>query len=515
MAKVTTFSKDKVLHGLRVAAKVVGGTLGPKGQNVYFQSSYPPYEITNDGVTIAQRIEFEDREEDAGAYIIRNITGQTNDNVGDGTTTSAVLTAAIVEECLKRPENPVEIYESLNACGKKLLADLKAQAKTLKKEDVSKVAYISAENEQIANLVAEITEKIGDKAVINVDDSHTFETTYDVVDGYEAKTGFLSPHFATDKKSGKAVFDDVLVVVADKKIASVSDIKPIFDEFEKHGVSQAVFVVNEIDEQVLGMLVVNALGVVGSKGFSQFKSVVVRTSGEVAEDIAGVTGATLIADKTGATFREFKIENCGRAKKVVVDATRSLFITDPEVSQRFAETIKYMTNDEPNMYIQEKNKIRIAKLRGGIATLKIGAPTDNERIYLRRKAEDAVKATQAALEEGVVEGGGLALYKLGQSITGSSIGEQILKKTLSKPLQTIIENAGRDYTEIIKNLPEGKGYDAKADEYVDMAEKGILDPVKVSRMALENAISAAGIFITTSCVVVDAPEKEKTNVRQF
>lgn len=491
---------EKMLSGLDKAANAVGGTLGPKGLNVYIDDPYIP-KITNDGATISRHITFKDKLENAGAYLIKNTSNQTNDDAGDGTTTTSVLTQAIVHECIKRPENAMMIKESLKIAGDSVLKTLTSRAIKIGKKDIEKVALISAENPELAKLITEIIKRLGEKAVINVEDSKTFATEYEIVDGYEAPVGFMSPHFINDKKTGKAVFTEVPVLVVDKKIANIQDIATIFDQFKKEQINQCVIVCDDIDDSILGLLVMN-------KNMGTFNSLVIRATPETLKDIEGATGATAISSSTGVTFQNVKLEHLGKARKVVCDAGKTLFLGDGIASKLYAEELERALDNEPNMYIQNKIKERVARLRGGIAVLRIGAPTDLEREYLKYKAEDAVKATQAALEEGIVEGGGMALWRIASELTPKTVGEEILKKALTSPLKKIIENAGKDYAEVIKNMPDGDGYDAKNDKYVDMIEAGIIDPAKVERCVVENSVSASSTFITTFAVIslIDDPK---------
>lgn len=503
MAKKVSFSINKALKGLNLAADAVTGTLGPRGRNVMFEQSiggFSTYEITNDGITVASKINLEDKDEDAGAYIIRNITSQSADDVGDGTTTTALLTQELIHECLKRPENPMEVRASLKETSQKLLKKLLKQSVKLEKQDIEKVAFISSEDKQIAKLISEIIEKLGDKATINVEESKTYVTDYEIVDGYEATVGFMSPIFITEKKTGKAIYENVPVLVVRKKIASISDIQPIFKQFQEKGISNCVIICEEIEDSMLGIFVQNKMA-------GLFSSLVIRAGGEMLEDFAGVTGAKIVADNTGVNFQNITTDDLGNAVKIISDANKTLILGNGYTSKAFADKIEKELGFETNMYIKERNQTRIARLRGGVANLKIAAPTDTERIYLRRKAEDAVKATQAALEKGVVAGGGITFWRLAQEIKPKTIGEEILKKVLTAPLRKIIENSGKDYTEIVSNMPKDMGYDAKEDKYVNMLEKGILDPTKVEITALENAVSTAGIFTTTFAIVTEKNDK--------
>ena len=491
----------RMLRGFDKTANAVVGTLGPKGRNVFIDDAIAP-KITNDGATIAQNIQLEDKVENMGAYLIRNTSSQTNDDAGDGTTTTACILQSIVHECLKRPENPMEVRNSLNEASLEVLKKLEKQAVKIDKKDIKRVALISAENEQIADIISEIVNKVED-AVINVEDSRTFETTYEIVNGYEANVGFMSSAFITDQKKARAVMTDIPVFCTEKKISSVVDIKPLFEQFAKAGISSAVIVCEDIENTMLGVMVLN-------KQMGNFNPVVIRATGPLLEDIEVVTGATRVSEKTGVSFQTVDIsKHLGRASKVVCDANKTLFIADSPKGKDHADSLQSLADDEPNQYIKKRYLDRVAKLRGGVAVLKVGAATDFEREYIKLKADDAVKAVKAALEEGVVEGGGMALWRIAEEMKPETIGGEILKKSLVSPLRKILENAGLDYAEIIKNLPDGEGYDAKNNKYVNMLEAGIIDPAKVERVAVENAVSAAGTFITTFCTISDAIKDTK------
>lgn len=499
MAKDILFDKaamEKMLKGLDIAADAVGGTIGPMGRNVYYDDPIQPG-ITNDGVKIASKVILKDKHEDAGAYIIRNVSAQQHDDVGDGTTTVSVLTQAIVHEVMNRPENVMVIRSSLEQAGLKALKLLTKHSKAISLADAEHVALVSSENSGIAHIIAEIIKILGKNPVISVEDSSTFGTEYEIVKGYQADAGFMSPYFANDK-SGKATYTDILVLVSEKRIANVQDIKPIFDLLQSKNITQCVIACEDIDLPILGILVAN-------KANSRFQSVVIRASGDTLKDIAGATGATPISDSNGLTFQTVKLSHFGKAKKMVSDFNKTLFIGDGIASKLYAKELEKKAELEPNMYLKKKLEDRAARLKGNAALLKIGAPTDQHRGYLRDKADDAVKATIAALEEGVVEGGGMALWRIGQALSGKTVGEAILKKALQAPLRRIIENAGKDYSDIIRSLPDGKGYDAQHDCYLDMISAGIIDPTKVERCALENAVSSASTFITTHCSITDEP----------
>lgn len=495
MAKKVSFNReatDKLIKGLNTAADAVAGTVGPKGRNVYITETYGN-KITNDGVTVANKIVLADPEEDAGAYVIRNVTGQQNDDVGDGTTTTAILTQAIIKACMERPENPMEIRQALNESVKKVFEQLKAQSKPITKEDVERVALISAEDPKLASIISQVVKELGEKAVINVEDSKTMETTYEIVDGYEAQAGYISPYFVTDTKTAKATFFDVLVLVVEKRISNVVDIAPLWKQFEQAGIGQCVIVCEDIDDAILRVLIANKIQ-------GKFQSLVIRASGDVLKDIEGATGARAVG--TAASFQNIKLTDLGSATKVVADAHKTLFVSDHGMA--YADQLEATVESEPNMYRKEKLKERIAQLRGGVAILKVAASTDFEREYLKLKAEDAIKAVSSALEEGIVEGGGMALWRIAQSM-GDSLGEQILSKALRQPFRKIIENSGKDYAEVVAGLLPNMGWNAQNSTYSDLIADGIVDPAKVERKAVANAVSAAGTLITTFCLITDIP----------
>lgn len=496
-------AKEKMLKGLDTVAEAVGGTLGPKGLNVIIERPYQPI-ITNDGATVAVSVELEDKFENLGAGIVRNVASQTNDDAGDGTTTTAVLLQAIVHECLKRPENPMAIRESLIKASEEAINLLKAKSRDVKPEDLEAVAYISSENQELAKMITDLLKKLGDKAIINIEDSKTFSSGIETTPGYDAPVGFLSAYFVNDPKVGKANFDDVHVLVSEKKLGSLTDLKPIAQIFDKQKIATCVFVVDDIDESILGVLVKNSL-----QGI--FKSVVIKAHGEVLEDIAAATGANIISDKHGITWQNVKLNDLGTAKKVSVSAQKSLFLGTGVNGMVRATELEAQAENEDNEYRKKKLKDRASKLRGGVGVIRIGAATDYERDYLKLKAEDAVRAVQAALEEGIVEGGGMALWRVANELPSETIGEQILKRALTSPLKRIIENAGRDYSEITKEFKAYEGYDAKQNRILPLVQHGIIDPTKVEKCALQNAVSAASTFITTFAAITNEKPGGNTN----
>lgn len=504
MPKDISFGQDalaKMRVGIDAVAKAVGETIGPKGTNVFIDDAVNP-KFTNDGASIAHRIELPDKLENAGAWVARNACAQTNDDAGDGTTTTVVLLKAVIDECLARPENKTVVMQSLLEAKKKVLAELKKQAKQITQKEVINVARISAENEDLAQLITEVVGKVGKEAVITIEDRHDgFETDYKLVQGYEAHVGFMSPYFRNDQQKARAVHADIPVLCTAKKLGTIQDLK-MFEKFATDGINSLVIVAEEIEPQILGVFVATHMT-------GKMQLLVIKAQGPLLEDIAAATGATVISDETGVTFDTLDPKtHLGLAKKVICEEKKTVFISGAPSAIKQAKRLEEFAELNPNQFEAKKLRERAAKLKGGIAVIRIGAHTDAERNYLKDKAEDTVHSVQSALEEGVVAGGGIALYRLATEIKGKTIGELVLAKALTAPLRQIIRNAGRDYAEIIKNLPEGQGYNAKTDTYQDFFKEGILDPAKVERCAVENAVSTAAHFITMHASIVDAKEEK-------
>ena len=502
MPKELFFNKiatEKLLEGLDETADAITSTLGPKGRNVFISDSLLPH-ITNDGATIAMSISFEDKTKDMGSWVVRNTSSQTNEDAGDGTTTTAVLLQEIVHNALERPENPMMIKNSLQEACKDIVLKIQEKAKPITLKDIKKVALISSESEEIADMVSDVIKKVGKDGVILVEESRTFETSYEIQDGYEANVGFMSPYFANDPTMTKAIYENIPVLVAQKRISTVQDIKPLFDQMSEAKMDELVIVCEDIDPQILGLMVANK--VQGKAGI-----VVIRATGYNLEDISATVGATTISDLTGVTFDKLNIKkHLGFVNKIICSEKKTLFVAKTKTGKEHANRLREQAAICNNFYENEILLKRIAKLTGGIAIIKVGATTDLDRVYRKHKTDDTVAAVKAALAEGIVEGGGMTLWRIAQSIEGKTVGEIILKKSLTKPLRKIVENCGLDYTEIITNMPKGMGYDAKNNKYVDMLKANIIDPCKVTRVALENSESNAAVFITTACVVVDINE---------
>ncbi len=470
----------KMTEGLYKGCEVTASTLGPDGRNVFIGDMYTP-RVINDGVRIVNAMNLKDEMENAGLYFAKNASAKTNDDVGDGTTTTVVFLKAIVEEALKRPESRAEIKRSLENALPKVIELLKKSATPMKDEDVERVAYLVSEHKDIAQFIKEIYEKLGHNAAIQIEDSKTGETKYEIEDGYRLYDGYMSEWFFTDEKTRKAVLEDVPVVVSAQKMAKNVDLVNLAKQWQEQKVSQAVFFLNDIDDQMLGLLVKNHL-------MKNFLAILVKCNAEQLEDVAAITGATIIGEQSGVLWENVKLKDLGYAKKVVADKNTTLIQADGEAASHRALELEINATDEPNMYRKSKLEERAARLRGKIAILKIGGYTELEREYKELKAEDAIKALPAAFEEGLVEGGGMAWMNIIPRLSTETIGEEILKKALHAPLAQLLKNSGKDTFET----------------------KGIVDPCKVERVSLENALSAASLFITTIAGIIEETEK-KTN----
>lgn len=501
MSKEVSFSpRDRMIKGLDINCNAVIATLGPCGKNVWIDDVMTP-KFTNDGATISRSIELKDPLENSGNKIAKNTTAQTLDDAGDGTTTTACLLKAIVHASIERPENPMMVRESLLKSVPKVVSEIKKKAIKIKKEDIKKVALVSADDEVLATQISAIINRLGEDATVTIEDSYEGHTHYEIIDGYEAGVGFMSPAFVTEKGKAKCIMNNVPVFVSEKKISAIQDIAPLFEFFKKAGITSCVIICEDIEPSVLGLLVVN-------KGMGAFNSVVIRATGDLLKDIEAVVGGTRVSDETGVTFQMMNEANnyLGKVKKITTDANNTLLIP---VSNKSAEDravhLQKFADIEPNMYIKERLIKRISQLKGKIAVLRI-AGQDFEREYLKDKADDAIKASKVALQEGVVEGGGMCLWRIAQAIKPKNVGEEILRKALIAPLKQNIENAGLDYAEIVGGFNEKIGFDTRKNIYVNLIENGIIDPAKVERVAVENAVASAAQFITGHASVTELYE---------
>lgn len=487
-------------RGINKVAEAVGRTIGPAGTNVFLDDPVSP-KFTNDGASIAHLIQLDNKLENAGAWVARNACAQTNDDAGDGTTSTVVVLKAVIDEALLRPENKTQVSQSLMKAKDKAITLLKKSAKPISQKEVIDVARISAENESLAQLITEVVGKVGPKAVITVEDRRDgFETDYKIVQGYEANVGYMSPHFRNDPEKPRAAYEDIDILCTSKKLGNIQDLQ-FFEKLAEQKINKLVIVAEDIEPSVLSIFVATQVS-------GRMNIVVVKATGPLLDDIAHATGATTIGDETGTSFENFDPEkHLGHADKVVAEEKKTVFISKAKTAKQQADRLEARAKDTPNQFDAKKMRERAAKLRGGVAIIRVGANTDAERNYLKDKAEDTIHAVQSAIEDGVVPGGGMALYEVGRHLSDRTVGEVILRQALSAPLRQIVKNAGKDYAEIIKNLPEGQGYNAKTGKYEDFLKTGVLDPLRVEKAVLENAISTAAHFITTHAAIVDAEPK--------
>lgn len=511
--KIVSFTREKAERGFKIVSDAVNSTIGPKGKNVFLGDPTLP-RFTNDGASIANKIVLHDKEEDAGAWVVRSMTAKVADEVGDQTTTCSVIGRAIFDEAHQRNEQSVEIEASLLAALPHVQKEIeKASHKTTLKE-VKHIAIVSAENESLATLVAEIFEKKGVDAHVLVEDSDTIESSVEMKEGYEAKVGFLSPWLVTNVQRQTAEYQDVPVLCSHKKIDSITQLLPLYKALSEKGLSKLVIVCDDMDVAALGNVVAN-------KRAGTFSTLVIRATGELLDDISSVVGATPISEQTGATFPLETDSDPFKALGVAASVVSTFGSpTSPGITTFIGKKGKTKAKEQAvlleaqaelvkNEFERGSIKKRVAKLRSGIAVLRVGALSEQERGYLRDKADDAVKAVKSSLAEGYIEGGGMTLYRIAEALQGETIGEQILKKALQAPFRRIVENAGKDYADIVKNLPKNKGYDARTGEYKDMISSGIIDPAKGARIAVESAISSIGKFITCDSFIVDYVEEKK------
>lgn len=529
MAKQILFGEEarrKLHEGIQNAAKAVKVTLGPRGRNVVLDRPYGGPRITNDGVSIAKEISFKDKFENMGADIVKEVASKTNDGVGDGTTTTVVLLEAMVSEGLSavvKGANAMAIRSGMELARNEAVAKLKKMAKPVSgKGDIQQVAAISAESEELGTIIAETIHKVGENGVVTVEESQGMELSYEVVEGLQIDKGYVSAYMVTNPERMEAEMRDPLILITDKKIGGVQEILPLLEKVLQSGKKELVIVADDIEGEALSTFIVNRLkgtfSVLGVKapGFGDRKK-------EMLADIAAIVGGQVISSDTGVTFENATLSMLGHAARVVATKDTTVFVggkgkkADIEARVKQLKTLSESTSAK---FDKEKLEERIAKLTGGVAVIRVGAATETEMKYLKDKIDDAVKATKASIEEGIVPGGGTALAKVAKAMAGLSdnmtsadekAGYEIIVRALEQPLRQIALNCGKDDVSVIvdkvKNGKASAGYDAVKDKHVDdMIEAGISDPVKVTRGALENAVSAAAILLTTEAAVADIPE---------
>lgn len=532
MAKKILFDADArsaIKAGIDIAAKAVKVTLGPRGRNVIIDKGYGGPHMTNDGVTIAKEISLKDKFQNMGAEIVKEVANKTNDLAGDGTTTSIVIFQALVDEGMKHTAmglNAMGIRKGMEDAAEATVKALKALAKPVAgAKDIKQVATISAESAEIGETIADVIAKVGQNGVVTVEESQAFGIDKEIVEGMEFDRGYVSPYMVTNTDRMEAEYKDALVLVTDKKIASIQEILPALELVAKTGKKELVIIADDVEGDALPTFVLNKLR-------GAFNVLAVKAPGygdrkkDMLQDIAVTLGATVISDDVGLKFDAVELGMFGRASKVIASKDSTVIVggkgKKSDIEARVA-TLKKQREGTDSKFDKEKFDERIAKLSGGVAVIKVGAATETEMKYLKDKIEDAVNATKAAIAEGIVPGGGTALVKAAQKVeAGASwakmtkeeeIGYRIVLSALVRPLKQIAMNAGKDsgdvVVEAVKNGKGMAGYDAVKDEVVaDMLEAGIIDPVKVTRGGVQHAVSAAAILLTTEAAIADEPEEK-------
>ncbi|WP_127139569.1 chaperonin GroEL [Flagellimonas marinaquae] len=526
MAKDIKFdidARDGLKRGVDKLAEAVKVTLGPKGRNVIISKSFGAPQVTKDGVSVAKEIELEDALEDMGAQMVKEVASKTNDQAGDGTTTATVLAQAIVKEGLKNVAagaNPMDLKRGIDKAVEALVADLEKQAKKVGNDSdkIKQVASISANNDDaIGDLIAKAFTKVGKEGVITVEEAKGTDTYVDVVEGMQFDRGYLSPYFVTDTDKMIADLENPYILLFDKKISNLQEILPILEPVAQSG-RPLLIIAEDVEGQALATLVVNKLrgglkiAAVKAPGFGDRRKAML-------EDIAILTGGTVISEERGFSLENASLDMLGTAETVTIDKDNTTIVNGSgnasDIKARVNQ-IKAQIETTTSDYDKEKLQERLAKLAGGVAVLYVGAASEVEMKEKKDRVDDALHATRAAVEEGIVAGGGVALVrakkmleKLATESLDETTGVQIVAKAIESPLRTIVENAGGEGSVVIAKVLEGKkdfGYDAKSDQYVDMLKTGIIDPKKVTRIALENAASVAGMILTTECALTDIKE---------
>jgi chaperonin GroEL len=532
-AKQLVFGEEarrRLKLGVDVVANAVATTLGPKGRNVALDRKFGSPTITHDGVTVAKEIELEDPFENMGAQLLKEAATKTNDIAGDGTTTSTVLAHAIVTEGLKNlaaGANPMLLKHGIEMAAKLVAEEIKKQAiEITTKEEISNVATISAQDRNIGALIAEVMDKVGKDGVITVEESKGLEFETEYVEGMQFDRGYISAYFVTDSEHMEASISDPFILIHDKKISAAADIVPILEKLVQIGKRELLIIAEDIDGEALATLVLNKLRgmlnviAVKAPGFGDRRKAMLQ-------DIAVLTGGTVISEETGRKLDTITVADLGKAEKVTSDKDNTTLVGgkgDPKAIKGRVEQIRVEIENTTSDYDREKLQERLAKLAGGVAIIRVGAATETELKEKKHRVEDALSATRAAVEEGIVPGGGVALINAMKALEGKKganedeqIGFNIVRKSLEVPMRKIAENAGKDGSVIVETVRQAQkrektnrfGYDILREEYIDMVKGGVIDPAKVTRGALENAASIAAMILTTEALITDVPEKEK------
>ncbi|MBS0634601.1 MAG: chaperonin GroEL [Verrucomicrobia bacterium] len=528
-AKNIRFKEDarqKILKGVQVLSNAVKVTLGPKGRNVIIDKSYGSPHITKDGVTVAKEIELEDKFENMGAQMVKEVASKTADKAGDGTTTATVLAEAIYSEGLRNVAagaNPMDLKRGMEKALKTVVEELQKRAKKIKdKKEIAQVATISANSDkEIGEIIATAMERVGKEGTITVEEGKGFTTTLDVVEGMNFDRGYLSAYFMTNAETQECVLEDAFVLISEKKISNIKDFIPLLQAVAETG-KPLLIIAEDVEGEALATLVVNRLraglkiAAVKAPGFGDRRKAMLQ-------DIAALTGGQLVSEELGIKLEHVTINMLGRVKKAIVRKEDTTLVegagSKQEIEARTSQ-IKQQIKDATSDYDREKLQERLAKLAGGVAVIRVGAATEIEMKEKKDRVDDAQHATAAAIEEGILPGGGVAFIRcipalnaLADKLEGDErTGAKIIARSLSAPLRQIAENAGKEGAIIlqeVEKLKENNGYDAREDKFVDMIEMGILDPMKVARCALENAVSVAAMLLSTEAIIAEAPQEEK------
>jgi chaperonin GroEL len=517
-------ARSALLRGVTVMAAAVKATLGPKGRNVVIDKKFGSPTITKDGVTVAKEIELKDKYENMGAQMVREVASKTSDVAGDGTTTATVLAQAIFREGLKNVTagaNPMGLKRGIEAAVDAVVKDLKSISKSTKdKKEIAQVATIASNNDKtIGDLIAEAMEKVGKDGVITVEESKSADTVLDVVEGMQFDRGYLSPYFVSDAERMEVNLEDAYVLIHEKKISVMKDMLPLLEQVARAG-KPLLIIAEEVEGEALATLVVNKLrgtlhtSAVKAPGFGDRRKAML-------EDISVLTGGKAITEDLGIKLENIKVTDLGRAKKVVIDKDNTTIVEGAGKTKEIEGRIKQIRaqiEETTSDYDREKLQERLAKLAGGVAVIKVGAATETAMKEKKARVEDALNATRAAVEEGIVPGGGVALLRSAKSIDGlklngdEKVGAMIVRRALEEPIRQIVENAGLEGSVIVEKIKSetvpNRGYDAESMEFVDMMQAGIIDPTKVERVALQNAASVASLLLTTEALITDLPEEK-------
>ena len=531
MAKQILYSEDarkKLKAGVDKLANVVKVTLGPRSRNVVLDEGFGSPTIINDGAAIAKKIELEDKIESIGAEIIKEVASKVNDAVGDGTTTATVLAQAIIGEGFKNVAagaNALYIRRGMEKARDKVIAFLKQISKPVStREEKAQVATISGDDPELGKLIAEVVEEVGKEGVVTVEESQTLAIEKEIVKGLQFDRGYVSAYMVTNAERMEAVLEDAYILVTDKKISSVQDILPTLEVVAKTGKKELVIIADDVEGDALATLVVNKL-----RGI--FQTLAVKAPGfgdrkkEMLEDIATVTGAQVISEELGLKLENVELSQLGSSRRVIATKENTTIVEGKGEKEKIEDRIKQLRTvlqETTSEFDKEKLQERLAKLSGGVAVIKVGAATEVEQKARQHKTEDALAATKAAMEEGIVPGGGVALLRAAKALEGfhledpeEQLAVKILRRALEEPIRQIAENAGKDGSVVAAEVAKGEGaygYNADTDRYEDLVQSGVVDPTKVVRIALESAVSAASMLLTTEAVVADLPEKEGKNL---